>query len=90
MTRPHADRLAGPCRCRKPTGKFCADSKNIGSNTPIPVVTLTRDDAASKTPAAVTPRDHRVRLTGPGQVVAVTLLRCAGASGLTCRARASS
>jgi len=54
MTRPHADRLAGPCRCRKPTGNFCADSKNIGSNTPIPAVTLTRDGAASKAPAAVT------------------------------------
>lgn len=54
MTCPHADRLAGPCRCRKPTGNFCADSKNIGSTTPIPVVTLTGNGAAGKAPAAVT------------------------------------
>ena len=72
MTCPHADRLAGPCRrCRKPAGNFCTDLVNIRSNTPIPVVPLTSNGAASKAPAAVT----RVRLTGPDQVVAVTLLR---------------
>jgi hypothetical protein len=44
--------LAGLCRrCRTPTGNFCADFKNIGSDTPIPVVTLA---AASGHPATVT------------------------------------
>lgn len=46
----------GPARwampLRKPTGNFCADSKNIGSTTPIPVVTLTSNGAAGKAPAA--------------------------------------
>jgi len=55
MTCPHADRLAGPCRrCRKPTGNFGTDLVNIGSNTPIPVVTLTSNRTASNRPAVVT------------------------------------
>jgi hypothetical protein len=64
-------RWAMPC-CRKPTGNFCTDFKNIGNNTPIPVVALT---AASRRPLLGHPRDRRVRLTGADQVVAVTLLR---------------
>ena len=37
-----------------PAGNFCTDLVNIGSSTPIPVVTLTSNGAASKAPAAVT------------------------------------
>jgi len=55
MTCPHTDRLAGPYRrCRKPTGNFSTDSVNIGSDTPIPVVTLTSNSPAGNARAAIT------------------------------------
>jgi hypothetical protein len=73
----------------KLTGNSGTDFKNIGSNTPIPVTALTSNGAASKALRRGHLRDRQVRSPGPGQVVAVTLLRCAGASGSTCRARAS-
>lgn len=91
MTCSHADRSLGHAAAAgKPTGNFRTDFTNIGNNTPIPLATLTSNAPAGEAPRRGRRRDRRTRQTGPGQVVAVTLLRCAGASGLTCRARASS